>query len=121
MMRTQLQNIERLHLGLLAAAVCAACFSSPFAALSLLLGGAVMGINFWLLRQVAARLVSAERRRPEVVVGLMLVKFTLFIGLLGVLFWRMPLDPLAFGIGASLLLVACVASTLSGPSATEPA
>lgn len=119
MRRTQLQNIERLHLGLLAAVVCAAYFSSPFAALSLLLGGAVMGINFWLLRQLAARLVSAEPRRSEVVVGLMLAKFSLFIGLLGLLFWRMPLDPLAFGIGASLLLLACLASTLRRPSAGE--
>lgn len=120
-MGTRLQDIERLHLGLLAAAVCAAYLSSQLAALSLLLGGAVMGVNFWLLRQLAGRLFTPERRRPEVVLGLMLTKFTLFIGLLGLLFWRVPLDPLAFGIGASLLLVACVAATLRRPSAAEPA
>ena len=120
-MDTRLQDIERLHLGLLAAAVCAAYLSSQLAALSLLLGGAVMGINFWLLRQLGARLFTAKRRRPEVVLGLMLVKFTLFIGLLGLLFWRVPLDPLAFGIGATLLLVACVVTALWRPSAIEAA
>jgi hypothetical protein len=51
----------------------------------------------------------------------MLIKFTLFIGLLGLLFWRVPLDPLAFGIGATLLLVACVVSALRRPTAVEPA
>jgi len=120
-MGTLLQDIERLHLWLLAAAVCAACLVGQRAALSLLFGGGVMGVNFWLLRQLSGRLFTAEQRRPEVVLGLMLIKFTLFIGLLGLLFWRVPLDPLAFGIGATLLLVACVVSALRRPTAVEPA
>jgi hypothetical protein len=45
---TRLQDTERLH-WLLAAAACAA-YQSSARALSLLLGGAVMGVNFWLLR-----------------------------------------------------------------------
>src|SRR5262245_22115716 len=120
-METRLQDIERLHLGLLAVAVCAAGFVGSRAALSLLLGGGVMGVNFWLLRQLAGRLFTAEQRRPEVVLGLMLIKFTVFIGLLGLLFWRVPLDPLAFGIGATLLLVACVVTALRRPPAIEAA
>jgi len=114
-MGLRLQDIERLHLGLVAAAVCAAALSGWLAPRSVLLGGAVMAANFWLMRQLGARLFSAERRRPEIVVGLMLVKFTLFVGLLGLLFLRVPLDPLAFGIGATLLLVACVIAALRQP------
>jgi len=114
-MGLRLQDIERLHLGLVAAAVCAAALTGWLAPRSLLLGGAVMGANFWLMRQLGARLITADRRRPEVVVGLMLAKFTLFVGLLGILFWRVPLDPLAFGVGATLLLMACVIAALRQP------
>jgi hypothetical protein len=114
-MGLRLQDIERLHLGLLGVAVCAAYASGRLAPLSVLLGGAVMGANFWLMRQLATRLVAPGRRRPAVVLGLMLAKFSLFIGLVGLLFWRVTLDPLAFGIGASMLLVACVLAALQQP------
>ena len=114
-MGLRLQDIERLHGALLAASVCAAYVTGWVAPVSLLLGGAVMGANFWLMRQLATRLVTPGRRRPGVVLGLMLAKFSIFIGLVGLLFWRVTLDPLAFGIGASLLLVACVVAALSQP------
>ena len=115
-MRLRLQDIERLHLGLLAVAVCAAYASGRLAPLSLLLGGAVMGGNFWLMRQLASRMITPERRRPGVVLTLMLTKFSLFIALVGLLFWRVRVDALAFGLGASLLLVSCVAAALWQPS-----
>ncbi len=116
-MSLRLQDIERMHLGLLAAAVCAAAVSGWLAPRSVLLGGAVMAANFWLMRQLGARVFSGDRRRPGLVVALMLAKFTLFVGLLGVLFWRVPVDPLAFGIGATLLLIACVIAALRQPRA----
>jgi hypothetical protein len=115
-MGLRLQDIERLHLGLLAVALCAAYASGRLAPLSLLLGSAVMGGNFWLMRQLAARVVTAQRR-PALVLGLMLAKFSLFLGLLGLLFWRVRLDPLAFSVGATLLLVACVIAALRQPRA----
>ena len=114
-MELRLQDIERLHVGLLAAVVCAAYVTGRLAPASVLLGGAVMGVNFWLMRQLATRLFTAGGRRPQVVLALMLIKFSLFLGLLGLLFWRVPLDPLAFGVGASVLLVACVAAALRHP------
>jgi hypothetical protein len=110
-MGLRLQDIERLHVVLLAALVCAAYASGLFAPRSVLLGGAVMGGNFWLMRQLATRLFTPNGR-PVMVLGLMLVKFTLFLGLLAALFWRLPIDPLAFGIGATALLVACVVVAL---------
>jgi hypothetical protein len=119
-MGIRLQDIERLHVGLLAIAVCAAYVSGRLAPLSVLLGGAVMGGNFWLVRQLAARLLGGGRR-PEIVLALMLAKFLLFMGLLGLLFWRVPLDPLAFGVGTTLLLVACVAAALRPRRPLAPA
>jgi hypothetical protein len=114
-MGLRLQDIERLHLGLVAAAVCAAALTGWLAPRSVLLGGAVMGGNFWVMRQLGTRLFTPEQRRTAVVLGLMLAKFSLFVGLLGILFWRVPLDPLAFGVGATLLLVACVIAALRQP------
>jgi len=116
-MGLRLQDIERLHLVLLGAAVCVAYVTGRLAAPSLLLGGGVMGANFWLMRQLAGRLFTGGGRRPEVVLVLMLLKFSLFLGLLGLLFWRVPLDPLAFGVGASILLIACVVAALRRPLA----
>ena len=116
-MGLRLQDIERLHIGLLGAAVCAAYATHWLAPLSLLLGGAVMGTNFWLMRQLATRLFTPGGRRPGIVLGFMLLKFSLFMGLVGLLFWRVQLDPLAFGVGASLLLIACVGAALRQPRA----
>jgi predicted tellurium resistance membrane protein TerC len=115
----RLQEIERLHVGLLVMAACAAYFSGRLAPASLLLGGAVMGGNVFVLRQLAARLFAPEVRRPGIVLGLMLAKFSLLVGLLALLFWRVRLDPLAFGVGSSLLLVACVVMALRHWHASE--
>lgn len=112
-MTARLQDIERLHLGLLAAAVCAAWLTGWLAAPSVLLGGAVMGINFWLMRQLAARLlVPARVQQPGLVMLFMLLKFALFVGLLALFFWRVPVDAVGFAAGATLLLVASVLATL---------
>jgi hypothetical protein len=119
-MGLRLRDIERLHLELLAAVVCAAYVTGWLAPLSVLLGGAVMGGNFWLMRQVATRLFTAKGR-PMVVLGLMLIKFSLFMALLGGLFWRVPLDPMGFAVGATVLLVACVvAATRATPAVALP-
>lgn len=111
-MGLRLQDIERLHLGLLAAAVCGAYASGWLGPGSVLAGGAVMAANFWLMRQLGARLLTPERRQPAIVLGLMLAKFSVFLGLLALLFWRVPLDPLGFGTGATILLIACVVAAV---------
>lgn len=123
-MPIRLETIERLHFGLLAAAVCAAYLSGWFGAGSVLFGGAVMALNFWLLKQMARRLVTPGReRRAWIVPVLMIGKFSVFLGLLSLLFWRVPLDPMGFAVGATVLLVACVVAALraqaGGASAAE--
>lgn len=112
-MTLRLEDIERLHVGLLAVAVAVAFLTAWVSALSVLLGGAVMGGNFWIMRQLACRLLSAgHRQRPSVVVALLVGKFSLFLLLLGLLFWRVRLDPVGFTVGVTVLLVACVAVAL---------
>ena len=111
-MPLQPEDIERLHIELLAAASALALLTRWVSPWSLLLGGAVMGSNFWLMRQAFRRLIGPARRRAVVVFGLALAKFSLLLGLLGLLFWRAPIDALGFGVGASILLVACVVAAL---------
>ena len=103
-----LEEIEGLHLKLLVVAAGVAYLTGWVSPWSLLLGGALMGMNFWLLRQ-AGRYLLTGQRRPAVALGLVLAKFTLFLALLALLFWRLPLDGLAFAVGVTMLLVACVA------------
>ena len=107
------RDIEHLHLVLLASA-CALAAATPWLSpWGILLGGAVMGANFWLMRQIFARVFSLAREpRPGLVFGLVFAKFSLLLALLGLLFRRVPLDALAFGVGATLLLVACVGAAL---------
>lgn len=112
-MSLSVREIERLHLQLLAAAVGMAVLTPWVSGWSLFLGGAVMGVNFWVMHRLFERLLDTSRRpQPALVMGLLLVKFSLFLGLLALLLWRLPLDGLGFGIGVTILLVACVAAAL---------
>lgn len=112
-MPIHLEQIERTHVVLLALVVGGAFVTRWLSPWSVLLGGAVMGVDFWLMRQLFARLMQpANRNRPGIVLALALAKFALFVGILAALFWRVELDALAFGIGATVLLIACVAAAL---------
>lgn len=81
---------------------------------SVLFGGAVMGLNFWILRKFFGYLLSPDghRRAPTVVV-LGVAKQLVFFGLVGLLFWRVALDAIAFAIGVTMLMIACVTVTIS--------
>lgn len=116
-MNPRLREIERLHLGLLAAAACAAYLSGWLAPGSILLGGAVMLLNLRLLSALVARLVTpAAAARPGVVAALMLGKLGLFIGAVALVVWRLPVDALGFAVGATTLLVAITLSSLRAPA-----
>lgn len=118
---SRLREIERLHLGLLAAAVCAAWLSGWLAPASVLLGGAVMLLNLRLLSALVARLIAPDRSgSPGLVMALMLGKFALFIGLLALLIWRVPVDVPGFALGATILLVAITLSSLRAPTPAHP-
>src|SRR5262249_9055600 len=112
-MAVELRRIGKLHLGLLGAAGAVAYGTRWVEPGSLLLGGAVMGLNFWLLRGITSvmrpdLLDPGKRGRVALAVTAFVLKFGLFIGLLAALFWRLPIEGMSFALGVTVLLVACV-------------
>src|SRR6185369_10020834 len=77
---------------------------------SVVLGGAVMATNFWIMRKFFSYLLSPDvNRRAASVVALGIAKQLLLVGLVSALFWRVDVDAVAFAFGVTTLLVACVA------------
>ena len=112
-MAIDLTRITRLHVGLVGATGGLAYATNWGAPGSLLLGGAVMGVNFWLLRLATnvlrpSVLDAAKPGRVAVAIAALTLKFALFLGLLGLLFWRVPIEGMSFAVGVTLLLVACL-------------
>ena len=120
-MAVDLGHIGRVHVGLTATAAAVAWLTLWADAGSILLGGAVMGANFWLLRAIG-RLVGRAAAEPgkrawgALALAAMTLKFALFLGLLAALFWRLPIAAMSFALGVSLLLVACVLEALGSKS-----
>jgi hypothetical protein len=106
-----LERIEILHVVLLGGATVLAVATGWLQVGSLLLGGAVMGANFRLLKEIVRRVVRPGNGRSFALV-LFAAKFALFLGLLALVFWRVPVDGLSFAAGVTLLLSACVAEAL---------
>ncbi len=110
-MAIDLTRIGKLHVGLLAVTGGAAHVTHWIDLRSLLLGGAVMGVNFWLLKLITNVLRPSERAsrgRTALAIAAMTLKFTLFLGLLAAMFWRLPIEGMSFACGVTLLLVACL-------------
>ena len=112
-MAVDLTRIGKIHVGLVGATGGVAYATHWIEPGSVLLGGAVMGANFYLLRLIANLLRPdafdpAKRGRIVLAVAAFVLKFGLFIGLLAALFWRLPIEGMSFALGVTLLLVACV-------------
>jgi len=112
-MAVDLTRIGKFHVGLLTAVGVLAYATHWIEPGSLLLGGIVMGVNFWLLRLITNVLRGdlfepGRSGRVALAVGAMTLKFALFLGLLVALFHRLPIEGLSFALGVTLLLVACV-------------
>ncbi len=112
-MAIDLTRITKMHIGLVGATG-GLCYATHWGeAGSLVLGGVVMGANFYLLRLISNLLRPdafdpARRGRTALAVAATVLKFGLFLGLLALLFWRLPVAGLSFAAGVTLLLVACV-------------
>lgn len=81
---------------------------------ALVLGGLFMGINFFLL-SYGVRLVLtplAGQGRVKAGVGLLVLKFVLFLGLVTTLFFNFEIDAISFALGVSTLLAAIVFEAL---------
>ena len=115
-MALDLTRIGKLHVGLVGATGGVGYVTQWVEPGSLLLGGAVMGVNFWLLRLISNllrpdALGAAKPGRAALAVAAFVLKFGLFIGMLAALFWRLPIEGMSFAIGVTLLLVACLLET----------
>jgi hypothetical protein len=112
-MAVDLTRIGMWHIGLLAA-TCSVAYATRWAEPgSVLLGGVVMGANFYLLRLITNLLRPdafdpTKRGRAALAVAAFVLKFGLFLGLLAALLWRLPIEGMSFALGVTLLLVACV-------------
>ena len=104
-----IERIERLHWGLLALAVLLSWLVPMFSPLSVAAGGVFMGMNVNLMKRLLRRVLrpgGATRIAPAM--ALLALKMCLFLGLLLLLFRRIPIDGLSFAGGATVFLVAAV-------------
>jgi hypothetical protein len=112
-MTRDLHQIQMTHAVVVTAAATLAAVSGVASGWGVFLGGAVMGVNFWIMRKFFGYLLSPDAsRRAASVVALGIAKQLLLFGLVSLLFWRVDLDAVAFAIGITTLLVACVAVTV---------
>ena len=107
-------RIELWHVILLAALL-ATLGQSRFLEPTALIAGAIfMGVNFFLLAYGIAWILTplAGKGRVKTGVGLLILKFAIFLGLLSTLFFRFNLDAVSFAAGFSTLIIAIVLETI---------
>jgi len=77
----------------------------------LLVGGVFMGVNFLFLSLGVWALLTpfSGKRRIRAGVLLLMLKLIFFLGLVSLLFFRVPWDLASFAVGVSCLLAAIVA------------
>lgn len=116
-----LEKIEVLNVAL----VCGSALFGWTAGLvhvpSLVLGGAVMQANFWLLKKIVRTVLAPGEGRTSRrmrAAAWLTAKGVLLLLLLSALFVRYPVRAGSFAIGASLLLLACVIVSLPGLRST---
>ena len=90
-------------------------------AISVLLGGGFMVINFRVIRMLVGRAVSSSRRAPgsESAAGrrtwpLFIGKLLLGIALIAGVLYQFPVEPLSFAAGTTALLLVIVLRGISG-------
>ena len=112
--RKMILRIELWHVILLAALLATLGQSKFLDPTSLIAGGVFMGVNFLLLAYGIAWILGplAGKGRVKTGVGLLILKFAIFLGLLSTLFFRFNLDAVSFAAGFSTLIIAIVLETI---------
>ncbi len=117
-MDRSIEKIERLNLFFIAIGAVVGWGTGLLHAPSVVLGGAVMGVNFWLLKKLVRSLLSRPGERAKARAALWLIgKGAFFLVLLSTLFFRFSIQGGSFVVGVSLLLLACVVGVLSNSGA----
>lgn len=101
-------RVELWHLLLLLVAAVTLGQTKLIDLTALLLGGAFMGVNFFLLGFGILWLLGplASKGRVKAGVSLLILKIVIFWALLTLLFFRFQIDGLSFALGFSTLILA---------------
>jgi hypothetical protein len=108
--QVSLTRISRLTIVITLLLMLASAATSAAQTWSVAAGGVVMLVNFHLLRWLVSLLIrpaSASTARAWAI-GLLSLKLALGVGVVAAVFYKFPVEPLAFAAGASTLLVAAV-------------
>ncbi len=80
---------------------------------SFLLGAILAGINLYLLVRIIRRITAGDHQK-ERLVGLVVLKFLVFFGIISLILWKGHVRPLAFLAGFSLPLAGYLCISLRG-------
>ena len=103
-----IEAVERLHWLLLAGAVGLAFLVPEASPASVAAGGGFMGANVNLMKHLLRRVLRPGGPSLAPAMILLVLKICLFLGLLVLLFRRIPIDGLSFAAGATVFLIAAV-------------
>lgn len=98
----------------LSASVAALWLVGRQAALSVGVGAALALANFLLLRTIVVRIVDGAMHRKGPVIGLLFLKMGGLMGLVYLVIARHWVEPVAFTVGLSSLVVGLIASSFVG-------
>ena len=112
----KLERIELLHVVLLGGVALATVATGWLHAGSVLLGGVLMAVNFWVLKRLVQRALRPGNGRAGALM-LLSSKFLLLLGVIAIVLPRVPFDPASFAVGVTMLLAACTIEALRANSA----
>ncbi len=79
---------------------------------SLLLGAGFATVNLILLSQIVKRMLGSASKKK--LIGLVVAKFLLFFGIIGLILWKGHVSPLPFLLGFSVPLAGYLCIALLG-------
>ena len=121
-MKTTIEKIERLNIILVGVSAGVGWATGYLHVLSLIVGGVVMQVNFWLLKKVVRTALTSSAGSPagkSRAAVWFVAKGLFFLALLSALLIRYPIHGGSFAVGVSLLLIACVIVGLSEHDSQE--
>ena len=117
--RDQIAAIEALNVALVGVGAGLGWLGGFLHVPSFVLGGAVMHVNFWLLKRAVRSLFAASEEsaaprgsRRLRTAGWLAAKLAFFFLLLSAVIVRYPVEARSFAAGVPLLLIACVITSL---------
>jgi hypothetical protein len=98
----------------LVTSLAALILAGSHAGLSAATGAALALANFMLLRTIVARIVDGDMRHKGSVAALLFLKMGVLMGLVYLVIAREWVEPIAFTVGLSSLVVGLISSSLFG-------